>query len=84
VQLQETAGVDTTLTGFTFDGLLFTGSIGKFFGSTTVTANGTLTATLKAGNVPAPSSVPLVFTGRDSSGAAWSREIVVPFLPAGN
>ncbi len=81
VTLQETAGVSTTLTGFTFDGMSFAGSIAKFFGSTTLPAHGTLTGTLKAGNIAAPSSVALVFTGRDGSGASWSQETVVPFLP---
>jgi subtilase family serine protease len=83
VQLQETAGVGTTLTGFTFDGMNFGGSIVGFFGSTTLPAHGTLTANLKAGNITVPASVEIVFTGRDASGAAWSRQIAVPFLPAG-
>jgi hypothetical protein len=82
VQLLETAGVSTTLTGFTFDGMSFGGSLASFFGSTTLPAHGTLTANLKAGNILVPLSVVLVFTGRDASGAAWSRQIVVPFLPA--
>jgi subtilase family serine protease len=81
IQLQETAGVSTTLTGFTFDGISFAGSIAKFFGSTTLAAHGTLTGTLKAGNIPVPATVPIVFTGRDASGAAWSQQIAVPFLP---
>ena len=82
VQLQETAGVSTTLTGFTFDGMSFGRSLASFFGSSTLPAHGTLTANLKAGNIPVPSSVVLVFTGKDASGAAWSQQIVVPFLPA--
>jgi hypothetical protein len=81
VQLQETAGVSTILTGFTFDGISFAGSIAKFFGSTTLAAHGTLTGTLKAGNIPVPATVPIVFTGRDASGAAWSQQIAVQFLP---
>jgi hypothetical protein len=81
VQLQETAGVSTTLTGFTFDGVSFAGSMASFFGSTTLPAHGTLTANLSAGNIPVPSSVVLVFTGRDASGAAWSQQVAVPFLP---
>ena len=81
IQLQETAGVSTTLTGFTFDGISFAGSIAKFFGSTTLPAHGTLSATLKAGNIPVPATVPIVFTGRDASGAAWSQQIAVQFLP---
>jgi subtilase family serine protease len=82
VQLQETAGVGTTLTGFTFDGMSFGGSLASFFGSTTLPANGTLTANMSAGNIPVPSMVVLVFTGRDASGAMWSQQVTVPFLPA--
>jgi hypothetical protein len=82
VQLQETAGVSTTLTGFTFDGMSFAGSIAGFFGSTTLPARGTLTANFKAGNIAVPASVVLVFTGRDASAAAWTQQIAVPFLPA--
>jgi hypothetical protein len=40
-----------------------------------------LSATLKAGNITVPATVPIVFTGRDASGAAWSRQIAVQFLP---
>jgi len=81
LQLKETAGVATTLTGFTFDGLSYTGSIAPLFGSTTLAAHGTLSANLQAGNVPVPSTVTIVFTGRDASGAAWTQQIAVPFLP---
>jgi subtilase family serine protease len=82
VQLQETAGVSTTLTGFTFDGMSFAGAIAKFFGTTTLAAHGSLTGNLNAGNITPPAQVPIVFTGRDASGASWSQRIVVPFLPA--
>jgi subtilase family serine protease len=82
IQLQETAGVATTVNGFTFDGISFAGSIGSLFGSTKLPAHGTLTAKVSAGNIPAPSTGVLVFTGRDASGAVWSQQITVPFLPA--
>src|SRR5208283_2495298 len=81
IQLNETAGVATTVTGFTFDGVNFSGSIASFFGSTTLPAHGTLTANLSAGNITVPSSVLIVFTGRDASGATWTQQISVPFLP---
>jgi hypothetical protein len=81
VQLKETAGVATTLTGFTFGGIGYGGSIAPLFGSTTLPAHGTLSANLQAGNVPVGSSVMIVFTGRDASGAAWSQQIAVSFLP---
>jgi len=81
IQLNETAGVATTVTGFTFDGANFAGSIGSFFGSTTLPAHGTLSANLRAGNITVPSSVLIVFTGRDASGTTWTQQIAVPFLP---
>jgi len=81
VQLNETAGVGTTVTGFTFGGVSYAGSIANFFGSTTLPAHGTLSASLKAGNIAVPSSVVMVFTGRDASGATWTQQIAVPFLP---
>jgi subtilase family serine protease len=82
IQLTETAGVATTLTGFTFGGASFANSIAAFFGSTTLAAHGTLSTTLKAGNIAVPSSVTIVFTGRDASGAMWAQQIAVQFLAA--
>jgi hypothetical protein len=81
IQLNETAGVATTVTGLTLNGVSYAGSIAAFFGSATLPAHGTLSASLKAANIAAPSSVVMVFTGRDASGATWTRQIAVPFLP---
>ena len=81
IQLTETAGVPTTLTGFIFDGVSYTGSLAQFFGSTALPAHGTLSASLKASNIPVPSSVNITFTGRDAGGATWTRQLAVPFLP---
>jgi subtilase family serine protease len=81
IQLKETAGVATTVTGLTFNGVSYAGSIAGFFGSTTLPAHGTLSASLRASNIAVPSSVVMVFTGRDASGATWTRQIAVPFLP---
>jgi subtilase family serine protease len=81
IHLNETAGVATTVTGFNFDGVDFSSSIAAFFGGTSLPANGSLTAKLNAGNVPVPASVPMVFTGRDASGAMWTERIAVQFLP---
>jgi subtilase family serine protease len=81
IQLNETAGVGTTVTGFTFGGVSYAGSIAGFFGSATLPAHGTLSASLQAANIPVPSSQTMVFAGRDASGATWTRQIAVPFLP---
>lgn len=82
IQLNETAGVDTTVTAFTFQGVSYAGSIASFFGGTKLPAHGTLSAALKASNIAVPSSVMIVFSGRDTSGAAWTQQLSVPFLPA--
>jgi subtilase family serine protease len=81
IQLKETAGVATTVTGLTLNGASYSGSIANFFGSATLPAHGTLSASLRASNIAAPSSVVMLFAGRDASGAAWTRQIAVPFLP---
>ena len=80
IQLNETAGVATTLTGFTF-GVSYSASIANFFGSTALPAHGNLSANLQAANIAVPSTVVMVFTGRDTDGSAWTRQIAVPFLP---
>ena len=81
IQLNETAGVGTTVTGFTFGGVSYAASIAKFFGSATLPAHGTLSASLKAMNIAVPASEAIEFTGRDTSGATWTQQIAVPFLP---
>jgi len=80
IQLKETAGVATSLTGFTVGRVSYAASLSSFFGSTTLAANGTLSAGLEAANIAVPSTMVMVFTGRDASGALWTRQISVPFL----
>jgi hypothetical protein len=36
---------------------------------------------LKAGNIPVPTTVTIAFFGMDASGAAWTQQVAVPFLP---
>lgn len=81
VQLKETAGVATTITGFSFGGVSYTSSIASFFGSTTLPADGTLSASLGSKNIAVPSTQVVVVSGRDASGATWSQQLSVPFLP---
>jgi subtilase family serine protease len=81
IKLNETAGVNTTLTGFIFNGVSYTAWIPALFGSVALPAHGVLSAALQAGNIAVPSSVAMVFSGRDASGAAWTQQIAVPFLP---
>jgi subtilase family serine protease len=81
IQLNETAGVDTTVTGLTLGGVSYAASIARFFGSTTLPAHGSLSASLQAVDIAVPSSMAMVVAGRDASGAAWTQQIAVPFLP---
>jgi subtilase family serine protease len=81
IQLKETAGVATTVTGFTVGGVSYASSIPQFFGRATLPAHGTLSASLQASNITPPSSWAMVFTGRDASGATWTQQVVVSFLP---
>lgn len=81
IQLKETAGVATTVTGFSFGGVSYATSIGNFFGSTALPAHGTLSANLQSATIVAPMTAPIVFTGRDASGAAWTQQTSVSFLP---
>jgi uncharacterized protein (TIGR03437 family) len=83
VKLTETAGVATTLTGFTFAAGTsaeqdLSSSIAAIFGSATIPAKGTLSGNLRAQVTP-PTNVTLGFTGVDASGTKWSQQIVVPF-----
>lgn len=80
IQLTETAGVGTTVTGFTFGGVSYAASIAKFFGGNTLAPHGTLSASLESSNIAAPSSQVIVITGRDASGATWTQQLSVPFL----
>ena len=45
VQLKETAGVGTSVTGFSFGGVSYASSIARYFGGTALPANGTLSTT---------------------------------------
>ncbi len=81
VQLKETAGVGTTLTGFSFGGVSYTSSIVRYFGGTALPANGTLSTTLRSASIPVPSTQLMLFTGKDASGASWSQQVTVQFLP---
>jgi hypothetical protein len=80
IQLTETAGVATKLTGFTFGGVNLASSIASFFGSNTLPAKGTLSAALDVSSLPVPTTETIVISGQDASGAPWSKQISVPFV----
>jgi uncharacterized protein (TIGR03437 family) len=80
VVLTERAGVATTLTGFTFNGVSEPLSL---FSGTSIPANGSVTARLSAMNLSS-TDISLHFAGRDPDGTAWSRDLTDHFAnPSG-
>jgi uncharacterized protein (TIGR03437 family) len=81
VRLTEKAGVATKLTGFTINGV---NQNLNAFGTTTIPANGSISASLAAQNIVPPLNRTFHFTGVDANGATWAQDITVPFVgPAG-
>lgn len=76
VGLTEKAGVATTLTSFLVEGVRQ--NLG-LWNSTTIPANGSVSASLQASGLKAPVNRVFVFSGQDPGGAAWSQQITVPF-----
>jgi uncharacterized protein (TIGR03437 family) len=82
VSLNEIAGTATTLTDFTFLGTDYASSITSFFGTANIPANGKISASLGATVATVPTTGVLGFSGKDASGATWTQQISVQFLPA--
>jgi hypothetical protein len=78
LRLQETAGVPTTITGFTVNGTSFTSAVRAFFGSTQIAALGTLASSMQIQWKPLPATIVFAFTGVDASGRQWSQSLSVP------
>jgi uncharacterized protein (TIGR03437 family) len=80
LRLSEIAGTAATLTGFTIAGTDYSSDIPSWFGSASIPANGTISASLGS----LPSTVPVNYTfgfsGTDASGAKWTEQLTVPFL----
>jgi Viral BACON domain/Trypsin-like peptidase domain len=80
--LQETNGSATTLTSMRIDGVDYTASIGSFFGSNRIPANGLITATVHTSGLTPPVTKFFEFFGKDVlSGATWYRMVPVTFNP---
>lgn len=80
LQLQETNGSSTTLTGFKIDGVDYTSSIGAFFGGNLIPANGTVHASIHTSGLITPVTKFFEFYGKDMlSGNTWYRMVPVTF-----
>lgn len=74
VTLTETAGVSTTLTGFTINGQ--PQSLSKYFVKLGISPNGTVhISTMEFSGRSAPATLTFGFTGVDASGQTWSRQV---------
>jgi uncharacterized protein (TIGR03437 family) len=79
VNLTEISGVATTLTGFSIGDSDYSSSIVSFFGSASLPANGSLSASLRSQLDSVPATLVFAFSGVDASGVKWSQQISVPF-----
>ena len=80
LMLTEKAGVQTTLTAFTVDGVDNLGAFGN--GTIVIPAKGTLAVALAGKNLTVPIDRVFHFAGKDLDGTVWSRDVTVPFLDA--
>ena len=78
IMLSEKAGVQTTLTAFTVNGVNNLAAFGS--GTIVVPAKGTLAVALYASDLTVPLDRVFHFEGKDRDGTAWSRDVTVPFL----
>ncbi len=77
--LNEEAGIATTLTGISINGVDYTSQIASLFGSASIAAAGSITADIGLANIAVPANVPFTFSGVDASGKQWSQQLSVPF-----
>jgi uncharacterized protein (TIGR03437 family) len=80
LMLTEKAGVQTTLTAFTVNGVNNLGAFGT--GTIVIPAKGTLAVGLAGNNLTVPIDRVFHFAGKDLDGTAWSRDVTVSFLDA--
>jgi uncharacterized protein (TIGR03437 family) len=77
--LSETAGVGTSLTDFTINGTSYASQIVSFFGTSTIPADGFISASLGYKTLTVPTTLVFGFSGVDTGGRQWSRQLSVPF-----
>ena len=80
--LTEEAGVATTLTDFTIDGVSYASQIASLFHTAAIPAGGSISAAIGLKNVAVPKTVTFAFSGVDASGTTWSQQFGVPFQGA--
>jgi uncharacterized protein (TIGR03437 family) len=81
VRLTEVGGAATTLSSFSIGGTDHTSDIPGWFGSNTLAARGTLSASIRSIGLTVPVNRVFVLNGTDGNGQKWTQQITVPFLP---
>ena len=74
--LSEEAGIGATLTGFSINGASYATT---YFNSSTIAANGSISATMGLASVAVPTTVTFAFSGTDALGNPWAVQLAVPF-----
>jgi uncharacterized protein (TIGR03437 family) len=77
--LTEEAGVPTTLTGMTINGVDYSSQIAGLFGNGSIPANQSISAQIGLTNVKVPGNVAFTFSGMDAGGRKWSQKLEIPF-----
>jgi uncharacterized protein (TIGR03437 family) len=80
--LTEEAGVATTLTGFTINGVSYASQIASLFGTAAISARGSISGSYTLQNLDVssgPVNVVFRFSGVNAGGATWSTTMTVPF-----
>jgi uncharacterized protein (TIGR03437 family) len=79
ITLSEEAGIGTTLTDFTVDGVSYASQIPSLFGAAAIGPNGSISAPYGFASLAVPKTVSLGFSGIDASGAQWTTQLPVQF-----
>jgi len=79
IALNEEAGIGTTLTDFTIDGVSNAALIPSLFGGAAIPPNGSISASYGYADIVAPKTMVFGFAGVDATGAHWSTQLSVQF-----
>lgn len=77
--LTEEAGIGTTLTGVTIDGVSYTSQIASRFGGTAIPPRSSLSGAFGFSNLTVPSAKVFTFSGVDAGGTQWTSQLTVNF-----
>ena len=80
LQLKEVAGVAATVTGLSINGVDQSSTIAANFGSAALTPFGTLKGTWGVNVTSVPATIPVIFSGQDATGSAWTTALEIPLV----